>query len=390
MGTLMVAAWIMLSACKTPTPGYSNDDTYNGPMIKEPVDSAVVDARREKILAYITDLSNGNATDYKGTVSGQNCYHGNQIAEFGFDDMIEGLHSKTGEWVGMIGIDYEYDKIFTSAELSEANEYLIHYAAAGGLITVNFSPQNPWKNDESDIKKNPGTSTGTSSPQNAASIRAVTSLNDLIDENKEVYTAWMRKMDRIAGALAQLRDAGVIVLFRPMQEMNGSWMWWGMKSHPNDPGPYINVYRHMHDYFTRVKSLNNLLWVYSPNSTFGIADVLQNTSSWNRNVTWAYPGDDYVDIVAGTEYDSAVNIHDYDRYLTLGKPIGMGEMGPTTKDGNIRTMDNTAIINRIASEYPRIAYWVSWHWDWAIVRNKKPQDLMSDPRVINRGDFNLF
>ena len=354
------------------------------------IDFEMIDEKRQQVLAYITNLSFGNATQYTGTISGQNCYHGNQITDQswiqGYQTMIEDLFDDTGEWVGMIGIDYEYDQIFAPSALSAANQYLIDYANQGGLITINFSPQNPWVNDESNIYSNPGSPTGDASPQSEYSRNAVTSLSDLIDEDKPVHEAWMRKLNRIADALEELRDAGVIVLWRPMQEMNGNWMWWGMGSHPDDPQPFIDVYRHMYNYYTNIRGLNNLIWVYSPTSTHGDPAVINNTANWNRNVTWAYPGDSYVDIVAGTVYDNDVILYDYDDYVSLGKPMGLAEIGPSSTENDYQ-MDSTVMIEQISTYYPRIAYWVSWHWNWAIIRQHNATDLLTDSRVINRGDF---
>jgi mannan endo-1,4-beta-mannosidase len=291
--------------------------------------------------------------------------------------------------VGILGVDYEYAQIFTSEELSRTNKVLIDYAAKGGLITINLVPQNPWVNDESDLIKNPGSWDGPAGSQNPDGLKKVTSLDDLIDPSKPVNLAWMRKLDRVAAALQELKDAGVIVLWRPMQEMNGNWFWWGMKSHPKNPAPYINVYRHMRDYFTKTKRLNNLIWVYSPNASYGA----NNSSDWNRTVDWAYPGDAYVDIVAGTMYADSLSIDDYKKYVAMGKPLGMAEYGPTT-DGPLAkngSMDTTKIIARIKKDYPRIAYWVSWHQYpgqmWSIIGNKNADKLMNDPSVITRDDF---
>src|SRR5688572_1721081 len=282
---------------------------------------AVLDARRTEVLTYITNLSNG---PFVGTISGQNAFHGTEIV-WGYGTMVEKLHVQTGKWVGILGVDYEFAKAFRPSELSQTNRVLINYARAGGLVAVTLTPQNPWVNDESDLFTNPGTWDGPSGTQNKDGIAKVTSLDDLTDPAKPVNAAWMRKLDRVAAALQELRDAGVVVLFRPMQEMNGNWFWWGMKSHPGDPAPYVNLYRHMHDYFTNTKKLNNLLWVYSPNSSFGE----KNSSAWNRTVDWAYPGDDYVDIIAGTNYDDKMNIVDYATYVSMKKPLGIAEFGPT-------------------------------------------------------------
>ena len=43
--------------------------------------------------------------------------------------------------------------------------------------------------------------------------------------------------------------------------MNGGWFWWGGK----DPAVFIKLWRHMFEYFTKTKDLDNLLWVYGPN-----------------------------------------------------------------------------------------------------------------------------
>jgi mannan endo-1,4-beta-mannosidase len=291
--------------------------------------------------------------------------------------------------VGILGVDYEYDQIYTRDDLTRTNKALIEYASAGGLITINLMPQNPWVNDESDLVCDRGTWDGPSSAQNPAGIKMVTSLDDLIDPLKKVHEAWMRKLDRVAAALQELRNAGVIVLWRPMQEMNGSWFWWGMKSHPKDPGPYVRVFRRMRDYFTKKKGLKNLIWVYSPNASLGT----DNNSDWNRSVDWAYAGSAYVDIVAGTSYDDKLVIEDYKKHIAIGKPLGMAEYGPKTygplaKKG---TLDTTQIIARIKKEYPRIAYFVCWHeypgQVWSIVGNKNASLLMNDPSVITREDF---
>ena len=74
-----------------------------------------------------------------------------------YDALVAKLHDDAGKWVGMVGVDYEHDKIFRSEQLSQANAVLIDHWKKGGLVTVNWSPQNPWLNDESDLTANQGT-----------------------------------------------------------------------------------------------------------------------------------------------------------------------------------------------------------------------------------------
>ena len=54
-------------------------------------------------------------------------------------------------------------------------------------------------------------------------------------------------MDVIAWFLAQLREAGVPVLWRPYHEMNGGWFWWGKKT--GQPG-YAALYRMLFERLT--------------------------------------------------------------------------------------------------------------------------------------------
>lgn len=66
--------------------------------------------------------------------------------------------------------------------------------------------------------------------------------------------------------------------------------------------------------------------------------------------------------------------------------MGMAEIGPSSTENDFQ-MDNTVVIEQISNYYPRIAYWVSWHWNWAIINQNQSTELLTDSRVINRGDF---
>lgn len=331
------------------------------------------------ILRYIASLSNDTLP---GVIAGQNAYHGNQISDDhpmkGYQRMVVELHNETGHWPGMLGLDYEHDQIFSSAELSQANRVLIDYWNSGGLITINWAPLNPWITEDTGEPFTPHPWNGPGSTRDLSKV----DLTELIDSQSEVHANWYRKLDRVADALLELQDAGVVVLWRPMQEMNGSWFWWGMKSHPSSPAPYVDLWKDMYHYFTDVKGLHNLLWVYSPN---GGAPV---TSIWNRPVDWAYPGDAYVDIVAGTAYDSTLEIKDYSNYLAFGKPVGMAEYACSGAEEKSGEWDTRLYARVLESQYPAVAYWVSWHsWPeghWSIVSCKNGKDLMSDPYVIDR------
>jgi mannan endo-1,4-beta-mannosidase len=80
----------------------------------------------------------------------------------------------------------------------------------------------------------------------------------LLSPGTDLHARWERQIDRVAGYLAELQDAGVPVLFRPYHEMNGNWFWWGGR-----PGPQglQELYRQLFNRYIRVHQLHNLVWV---------------------------------------------------------------------------------------------------------------------------------
>lgn len=335
-----------------------------------------VSADGAAVMKYLADLSTDKTA---GVIAGQNMGHGNQVTLtsglLGYEPLVGQLEKQTGELPGVIGVDYEHDLIFTPAQLSQTNAVLVNHWNKGGLVTINWSPQNPWLNDELNLAGNPGLWSNTR--QQGGNMKDV-NLADLLDPNKPVSLVWRRKLDRIAAGLQELQAAGVVVLWRPMQEMNWPLFWWGTSVNNPSGTAYANLWRDMHDYFTKTKGLHNLLWVYSPYSLY--------------DVEWAYPGADYVDVVSATSYDDTLTIPNYEKLVGFGKPVGMGELGAVgaaiTANGSF---DNREYANKLIKKYPAVAYWVSWHnWSWgdgsnaymAIVSNQYAKELMTDQRTI--------
>jgi len=139
------------------------------------------------------------------------------------------------------------------------------------------------------------------------------------------------------------------------------------------------MWRHMFNYFTYERGLDNLLWVYSA----------ANSDSYSP-VDIAYPGDEYVDIVGIDVYSDGVDIKGdgYNRLVATGKPFAMTEFGPSTRDGSY---DNMTTINRIRSRYPATTYVLQWSsWpdnDMAIVDNQNVKAFVDDPWIITRDEL---
>lgn len=329
------------------------------------------------VLATLADLTEGKQA---GVISGQNLGHGIEIVDT-YKKYITTIDEVSGEKPGMLGLDYEFQRKYSLQELLNANQTLIKHWETGGWITINYSPNNPWERGST------FESIFTQFPE--------ADLSELIHSGSDANRKWLSRLDVIATALKNLEDYGVVVLWRPMQEMNGDWFWWGKKSlkeneklpgavtnkNPNLARPhqeYINLFRHMHDYFTRVKKLNNLLWVFSPNYDHAFS-------------AYPYPGDDVVDIVAPTEYSDTLKMIGYTDSLNYKKPVGFSEWGQATWEKKIKdgALDNRLYVKRLKEKFPRAAYWVTWH-SWhqapvALIDNLHTKELMNDAYLINHG-----
>jgi mannan endo-1,4-beta-mannosidase len=356
---------------------------FCAPTMAAPPVNANASASTKKVLDLLTDLP---SRSYNRVIIAQNTGHGDNANTANDNRPVfqyteaSLLNSLSGQgYPGMIGVDYEY-AWFESSRLLKLNEALKAYWNNGGLVTINWTPVNPWTGYYPGDVTNQG------------------KLEDLINSNTSIYSTFRTNLDRIAGALNDLKNAGVVVLFRPLQEMDGSHFWYGA-----DYADYINLYRYIYNYFTTTKSLNNLLWVWSPTWAGGV------NSSGGLN---AYPGAAYVDIVAPTMYIdnwSGVLASKYANYKNTGKVLGLGEAGPywdaTSGRGNF---DNRQYLTEIKANAPAVTFLTAWS-DWyegnglvndnngnpnpihysSIRNNWYYQDLLNDWISVTRTDVGL-
>lgn len=149
--------------------------------------------------------------------------------------------------------------------------------------------------------------------------------SDIIHPASAGYTKMMADMEQIAGYLKQMKDLGIPVVWRPLHEGAGNtnnypggtaWFWWGSKG----ATVYKQLWRHMYDYFTNTKGLDNLIWVWNG----GI-----NDDSW-------YPGDEYVDIVGidyyGNDLSYLTTIYNHLKTTFAGKMVALTECGDYGSD----------------------------------------------------------
>jgi mannan endo-1,4-beta-mannosidase len=298
------------------------------------------------VLSYFQGLS---ARNDKRILSGQFSNFGNGASV----RLMNEIHDKTGHWPAMIGVDYaDFGRGSLTSKIP--NQACIEYWNQGGLVTVSahlYNPANP----------------------NGGGLRDKgVDLGDLLKPETDTGRRWMQELDLLAGGLQELKDAGVVVLWRPFHEMNGGWFWWGAK----EPDTFIKVWRHMFDYFTRTKGLDNLLWVYAPNHG-------QNTAKY-------YAGDRYVDLVgldAYTDFVDREHVKGYDEVAALPKPFGFTEFGPHGPQNPPGDYDYRRFLAGIQKDFPKTCFFKCWNGKWSLASNQNTKELLNDPAVANREDL---
>ncbi len=296
--------------------------------------------------------------DYFHALSNRTNHHilSGQFSNFGNGAnlrLLAQVHEKTGHWPAMIGVDYA-DFGPGSLTFKTPNQACIEYWKQGGLVTVSAHLYNP------------------ANPKGGGLRDKGVILDDLLQPGTDTHRRWMQELDLLAGGLKELRDAGVVVLWRPFHEMNGDWFWWGAQ----DPDAFIRVWRHMFDYFTWTNRLDNLLWVYAPNHG-------QNTAKY-------YAGDHYVDLVgldAYTDFVDPQHIRGYAEVAALPKPFGFTEFGPHGSRNPPGDYDYRRFIDGILKHFPKTCFFKCWNGKWSLASNEHTQELLNHPAVVNREDL---
>ncbi len=330
--------------------------------------------KKSSILNYLQSLQKNKKNR---VLSGQNIGHANFSLVNAYQKYFKQLKEQTGLLPAILGIDYG-SETFSASYIAQANRLLLKHWNKGGLVTVSFSPSNPWTG-------------GGLKERFTGSAKYL----DIIKQGTEANKRWYKTLDSIAYGLSQLRDAGVIVLFRPLHEMNGDFFWWstGSDSGWAYPNEFKKLWIDTYNYFTKTKQLDNLLWVYAPN---------YQSNNEIKPVDYYYPGSSYVDIGGLDFYDNNFDRlserQSYKKMLALKKPLGLTEVGPAFWWGAHPQgeFDTQKVIKAIRNKYPSIVYFMFWQgWStlfsstkMAIVENKNAKQLLQDPWVITLDEVN--
>lgn len=199
----------------------------------------------------------------------------------------------------------------------------------------------------------------------------------------EVAEADVAKM---AATLLKIQEAGIPVLWRPFHEANGdftwgAWFWWGKK------GPQVvkQLWSWLYDKLTVEYGIHNLVWVWTVDysSEGRLADISLLRS--------AYPGDDKVDILGADIYEqSAFSVRT--DIFTLLRTVGSGrKMVALSECGKLLSPDKALADGALWSYFMA---WYEWNDNGPAIGTTYSsaaewRNILSNPLVINRGDFTL-
>ncbi|HWA28614.1 MAG TPA: glycosyl hydrolase [Lacunisphaera sp.] len=264
------------------------------------------------------------------------------------------IERATGQWPAMIGLDYCH---FAAGEATigtkPVNALAREYWRAGGLVSISWHAPNPGKASGGGLKE-----------------KGLVKLTDLLVPGSPANVRWLQSLDEVAAGLLELQAAGVVVIWRPLHEMNGNWFWWGAQP----PADYIAVWRHMFDYFTHTKGLHNLIWAWGPNSN-------------PRDPTEYYPGDAYADLVGLDVYTDNVHpdrIKGFATITRLPKPAGFTEFGPHGSGNPPGDFDYRRLLDGVKAHFPSLRHFLCWDEKWNPAENRFAREFYNDPRVITR------
>lgn len=316
--------------------------------------------KKEKIIKYLHSVVAGGYV-----ITGQHCGNGNATAQ-GYTDYVEGLYKATGKYPALIGLEYGYSP---GNDLNFINGFALRHAAKGGFITITWHADNPWVE---------GYNCRWNSVENKYIIDFRKLLKDAPDSEEK--SNYRNELMKVGAALQQLQEAGVVVLWRPFHEMNGSWFWWGpddLKS-PQNSEEYRLLWKDMYETFTSVLGLNNLIWIYSP-----IAK-----SEWTATLDCFYPGEEWVDIYGVDIYSSTPEFKDYDDAKKHGMPVVAGEIGPVKEAYG--SFDALETMEQMRGKAAWFLQWSSWtDAKVALVDNPNAKKMMNHPSSVTLDSIEL-
>ncbi len=264
------------------------------------------------VLSYLTSLSG------KGVLTAMHNKEPNTNPRESTDRLL----NLTGETPAIWSGDFLYQRRDVTARQTMINEAIRQWND-GALINIMLHVTTPNRTVEQE-KTGASWDHRTAVDPNQNGVQAYLSeaqWTSLLTDGEPLNVNWKLRLDEYAVYLLQLKDAGVVPMFRPFHEQNQHVFWW------NGVPEYTKaLYRLTYDYLVGVKGLDNMIWVWDVQDLpVGYGDAYgYDATDWSI----FNPGEEYWDIFALDVYDAAGYTQaNYEQALSVAgdKPIAIGE-----------------------------------------------------------------
>ncbi len=262
------------------------------------------------------------------------------------NNWVHKVYVKTGKLprYGVVTYDFE-DNPFTDAQWNTAVKKMWDAGMLAGVYSWYGNPSGAAWNGPVDI--------------------------DLIFKNDSNPTKqnFYKQMDRMAANMQWLKDRNIPVIYTPFVELDDKNKWHSKGGTANG----MRLYQLVHDYFTNVKGLDNIIWAFH---------TTQNAGALPAN----YPGDDYVEIIGKSAYGKGLPFTEYDwavdKKKNHGKVIWWAELGIRDKSDEPR--DCRDVLAKLNATFPELAGFVFWSDEgfYNVVGNLNGKELMEDKGIV--------
>jgi len=107
---------------------------------------------------------------------------------------------------------------------------------------------------------------------------------------------FVKQLDNVAEFLNKCQSSStkIPMIFRPWHEHNGDWFWWGKGNCSEED--FVQLWKFTVTYLRDVKKLHHLIYAFSPDRS------RMDLTNAENSYYYAYPGDDYVDVIGLDDY----------------------------------------------------------------------------------------
>jgi len=240
------------------------------------------------------------------------------------DTTIEAINTNYGKYPALRGFDW-----FAQSDPTLTTD-ILQWAGSNGMIHLMYHMPNPF-----------------------AANAVYSDLTDgnwanLITPGTTENTYFKVSLDKMASTLRTLQLNNVVVILRPLHEMNGNWFWWGTQNATTEE--FVAAWQYIYRYLVQTHNLKNIIWLYGPNASYA------------GSVTAQYPGDAYVDMTGVDVYANTASLAGDATSLSTvsgGKLFCVSEWGQCTPSGCPSGGGDSS--NFVANYLPASAvFWMNW------------------------------